>query len=139
MVRPDVVGRKLAKATEWLDKAEKILSRPTEVFLADTEAQDLASFYLFRTIQECIDLALHWVVDEGWGAPEDAGSTFLVLADRRAIDRDLAEQMRGAVGLRNLIAHEYSLIDHARMRSEYGKGAASLRRFLSAVADKAGL
>jgi uncharacterized protein YutE (UPF0331/DUF86 family) len=47
--------------------------------------------------------------------------------------------MRGAVSLRNLIAHGYSLVDHARMHQEYEKGVASLRRFLSAVAEKAGL
>jgi uncharacterized protein YutE (UPF0331/DUF86 family) len=139
MVKFDVVGRKLTRATERLDKAERILSRPPEEFLAEADAQDLASFHLFLAIQECIDLALHWVVDEGWSAPDDAASTFVILADRRAIDRDLAEDMRGAVGLRNLIAHGYSLIDHARIQREYKKGVASLRRFLAAVAEKAGI
>jgi uncharacterized protein YutE (UPF0331/DUF86 family) len=139
MVKPDVVMRKLTRATDWLDRAENLLSSPAEAFLADKEAQDLASFYLFLAIQECIDLALHWVVDEGWEAPDDSGSSFFVLADRRAIDRDLAEQMRGAVGLRNLIAHGYALVDHSRMHQEYEKGIGSLRRFLNAAADKAGL
>ena len=139
MVKLDVALRKLTRATDWLDRAENLLARPAEAFLADKQAQDLASFYLLLSIQECIDLALHWVVDEGWEAPEDSSSAFLVLADRRAIDRDLAEQMRGAVGLRNLIAHGYSLIDHSRMHQEYEQGVASLRRFLHAVADKAGL
>jgi uncharacterized protein YutE (UPF0331/DUF86 family) len=139
MVKLDVALRKLTRAADWLDRAENLLARPAEAFLADKEAQDLASFYLLLSIQECIDLALHWVVDEGWEAPDDSGSAFLVLADRHAIDRDLAEQMRGAVGLRNLIAHGYSLVDHARMHQEYEQGVASLRRFLNAVADKAGL
>jgi uncharacterized protein YutE (UPF0331/DUF86 family) len=139
MVKFDVVGRKLTRATERLDKAERILSRPPEEFLAEADAQDLASFHLFLAIQECIDLAVHWVADEGWSSPDDAGSTFVILADRRAIDRDLAEDMRGAVGLRNLIAHGYSLIDHSRIQREYKKGVASLRRFLAAVAEKAGI
>lgn len=139
MVRPNVAERKLTRAIDWLDKAESILSRPAEVFLADTAAQDLASFYLFRSIQECIDLALHWVVDEGWEAPDDAASTFLALADRRAIDRDLAEKMGGAVGLRNLIVHGYNFVDHAKIQREYQAGVANLRRFLAAVATEAGL
>ena len=139
MVKPDVVGKKLARAAAWLDHAEAILSRPAEEFFADVERRDVASFYLFLAIQECIDLAVHWVADAGWGAPDDAGSTFLVLADRQAIDRHLAEELRGAVGLRNLIAHGYALVDHARIRSEYQEGIASLRRFLAAVATEAGM
>jgi uncharacterized protein YutE (UPF0331/DUF86 family) len=109
MVKVDVVGRKLTRATDRLDKAERILSGPAGEFLADEDAQDLASFHLFLAIQECIDLALHWVVDEGWEAPDDAGSTFLVLADRKVIDRELAERMRDAVGLRNLMGTPSSI------------------------------
>jgi len=139
MVKPDVAGKKLARATAWLDDAEGILSRPAEEFFADVERRDVASFYLFLAIQECIDLAVHWVVDAGWRVPDDASSTFLVLADRQAIDRDLAEELRGAVGLRNLIAHGYALVDHVRIRSEYVEGIASLRRFLAAVAEEAGV
>ena len=139
MVKPDVVLRKLTRATDWLDRAENLLSRPEEAFLADKQAQDLASFYLFcpsrnASTRRCIG----WSTRAG-KRPMIPSSAFLVLADRRAIDRDLAEQLRGAVGLRNLIAHGYSLIDHSRMHQEYEKGIASLRRFLAAVADKAGV
>jgi uncharacterized protein YutE (UPF0331/DUF86 family) len=139
MVNPDVVGKKLTRATNWLERAEAKLSLPAEEFLADEERRDVASFYLFLAIQECIDLAVHWVADEGWGVPDDAASTFLLLADRQAIDRDLAEELRGAAGLRNLIAHGYALVDHARVQREYLSGIASLRRFLAAVAKEAGL
>ena len=72
MVKPDVVGKKVTRATAWLGRAEAILSRPIEEFLADDERRDVASFYLFLAIQECIDLAVHWVADAGWGAPDDA-------------------------------------------------------------------
>ncbi|MFY9825997.1 MAG: DUF86 domain-containing protein [Thermoanaerobaculia bacterium] len=139
MVKPDVVGRKLSRATDWLDRAEEILARPSEEFLDDTKGRDLASFYLFLAIQECIDLAAHWVADAHWGSPDDSGGTFQILADRRAIRRDLAEKLRGAVGLRNLIAHGYSLVDHQRIQNEYREGVKALWQFLGLVADEAGL
>jgi hypothetical protein len=56
VVKPDVVRRKVVRATTWLEDAESILSRPPEQFLADTQSQDLASFYLFLAIQESIGL-----------------------------------------------------------------------------------
>jgi len=139
MVKPDVVGRKLARATDWLDSAAEILARPSEEFLDDTKGRDLASFYLFLAIQECIDLAAHWVADARWGSPDEAGGTFELLANHRAISRDLAEKLRGAVGLRNRIAHGYSLVDHRRIQNEYREGVEALRKFLALVADEAGL
>jgi uncharacterized protein YutE (UPF0331/DUF86 family) len=139
LVKPDVVGKRIARAAFRLDEAEAMLSRPVEEFIADVQGRDLASFYLFRAIQDCIDLAAHWVADEGWGSPDDAGSTFDVLADRKAIGRDLAERMRKAVGFRNLIAHGYDdLIDHSRLHKESQEGVAALRKFLAAVASEAG-
>jgi uncharacterized protein YutE (UPF0331/DUF86 family) len=121
MVRPDVVGKKLARAAAWLDGAEERLARP----VLDAEARDLAAFYLFLAIQESIDLAAHWVADARWGSPDEAGATF--------------ELLRGAVGLRNRIAHGYSTVDHGKVQSEYQGGVATLRTFLSLVAEEAGL
>ena len=99
----------------------------------------MAIFYLFLAIQECIDLSAHWVADAGWGAPDDAGSSFDVLAERHAIDRDLADSLRAATGLRNRIAHGYAMLDYARVQVESLAGVPALRMFLSAVAREAGL
>lgn len=139
MVKPEVVRRKVAEALSRIARAEERLVQPVEVFLADQDAMEIASFNLFLAIQDCIDLASHWMADADWGPADDAASAFDILADHREIDRNLAEDMRKAVGLRNLIAHGYSLVDHARIQQEYKKGVASLRRFLAAVAEKAGI
>lgn len=84
------------------------------------KSRDLSLFYLFLAIQECIDLAAHWVADEGWGEPDDAGSAFDVLADRKVIDRDAATASRAAAGLRNRIAHGYALLDSVTTCSRKG-------------------
>ena len=139
MVKVDVVRRKVTAALTRISRAESVLALPAHVFLADEASKDLASFNLFLAIQECIDLASHVVADEDWGPVDDAASAFDLLAGHRVIDRGLAEEMRRAVGLRNLIAHGYSLVDHQRIQDGYREGVASLRRFLAAVAEKAGI
>lgn len=139
MVKPEIVRRKISEAAARLDKAEGLLSQPPEEFLANDEQQDLASFYLLLAIQECIDLAAHWISDEGWDPPAKASALFNVLADRKAIDRSLAVGLHQAVSLRNRIAHGYSSVDHERIQAEYQTGVADLRRFLAIVATKAGL
>ena len=139
MVKPEIVRRKISLAAYRLDKAAGLLSQPPEEFLADEAQQDLASFSLFLAIQECIDLAAHWISDEGWAPPQETASLFDVLADHQAIERTLAVGLRRAVALRNRIAHGYSSVDHERIQAEYQTGIADLRRFLALVANEAGL
>ena len=139
MVRPDVAARKIARASVWLDDADAVLSRPVDDFVNAAKDRDLAAFYLLLAIQECIDLAAHWVADAGWTAPDDAASTFDVLAEREVIDRDLAAALRLATGLRNRIAHGYAMLDYRRIHADSRTGIQALRRFLTAVAAAAGL
>ncbi|MBI4264720.1 MAG: DUF86 domain-containing protein [Acidobacteria bacterium] len=139
MVNRDVVAAKTGRARAWLNDAANMLLGPLDAFQADAKGRDLSLFYLFLAIQECIDLAAHWVADEGWGEPDDAGSVFDILADRQVIERDVATTLRGAVGLRNRIAHGYALLDHERVHQEAQAGIPALRRFLAAAATAAGL
>ena len=139
MVRRDVAGAHLSRATRWLDDAERLFEQSPEVFALATKDRDLAIFYLFLGIQECIDLAAHWVADAGWGPADDVGSTFDVLADRGVIARDLAETLRQASGLRNRIAHGYAMLDYGRVQAEARAGLPALRAFLLMVAREAGL
>ena len=139
MVRADVAGQKIARASARLRGVEALVARSAEEFIADVQRHDLASFYLFLAIQDCIDLAAHWVADEEWGPPEDAGSTFDILAQHEAIPRDLASAMKKAAGLRNLIGHGYEELDHERLYHELPAGAQALKQFLAAAAAAAGL
>jgi uncharacterized protein YutE (UPF0331/DUF86 family) len=135
MVRPDVAARKVARAGAWLQSADVIFSQPRDEFLGDVKNRDLASFYLLLAIQECVDLAAHWVADAGWTPPDDAASTFSVLADHEVIDRELSSRMGAAARLRNRIAHGYAALDHDRLYEEFGEGVQSLQRFLALMAE----
>jgi uncharacterized protein YutE (UPF0331/DUF86 family) len=139
MVRAEVARARVARAESWLTDAESILAAPPDQFEADRKGRDLALFYLFLAIQECIDLAAHWVADEGWAPPEDAGSTFDVLADRGVITRATADGLRGAAGLRNRIAHGYAMLDYRRVREEARDGLPHMQAFLASIAAAAGL
>jgi len=139
VVRADLARLKIARAGARLEQAEAMLAQPVDAFIADVPGRDLASFYLLLAIQEAMDLAAHWIADAGWSAPDDAGATFKLLAERGAIDGALADGMRAAAGLRNRIAHGYADLDHARLHAEFSAGVATVRRFLAAVARAAGL
>jgi uncharacterized protein YutE (UPF0331/DUF86 family) len=139
MVRPEVAAARVARAQAWLSDVESLLAAPPDEFVADRRGRDLSLFYLFLAIQECIYFAAHWVADEGWAPPDDAGSTFDVLADRGVIARPAADGLRAAAGLRNRIAHGYAMLDYRRVQEESRAGIRPVRQFLEAVASAAGL
>ncbi len=138
-IRRQVAASRIGRASNWLTDAEKLFAMDAVQYLAATKDRDLAIFYLFLALQECIDLAAHWVADAGWGVPDDAGSTFDELADRGVISRELATRLREGVGLRNRIAHGYALLDYGRVQSEALIGIPALRSFLAVVGQAAGL
>lgn len=137
MVRTDVALRKIARATDWLNRATSTLARPLEELRQDASAWDLASFYFFLAVQEAIDLAAHWLADEGWTPPDDIGSTFDVLAAHHAIGPELAAEMRDIVRVRNRIAHGYASLDQETFHAEAPAGITALRTFLAIVAKEA--
>ncbi len=139
MVDQDVAARKIANASARLAAVDRMLAQPREAFVADLKGRDLTAFYVQLAIQECIDLASHWVADSDWQPPDDAGAAFDVLADHDMISRDLATTMREAVGLRNRIAHGYATVDHGRLYDEVSQGTGAIKQFLAALADAAGL
>lgn len=137
MVRLSVFAQKISRAAARLESAERLFGAEKEAFLQDEKSRDLATFYLFLAIQECLDIAAHWVADSGWGPSESAGYVFDLLADKKLISPKLAGEMRLSVGLRNLIAHSYAVLDHERLYEEFHQGVEALHQFLAIAAEAA--
>jgi uncharacterized protein YutE (UPF0331/DUF86 family) len=72
--------------------------------------------YSFVTaIEAAIDVAQHLCASEQWGAPASNADAFTVLAHHGAIDPDLAARLASAVGFRNVLVHEYAVVDDDRV------------------------
>lgn len=68
--------------------------------------------YTFVTaIEACVDVAQHLCSAQGWGPPRDNGDAVALLGRHDAIDQELADRMRRAVGFRNVLVHEYVQVD----------------------------
>jgi uncharacterized protein YutE (UPF0331/DUF86 family) len=92
---------------------------------------------LFVAIQACLELAAHWLADEGWDVPQRYGEIFLALADHDVIPRPLALRLVAAAGLRNLVAHQYGVLDWARLHAIASSSEIDdLEAFCAALAAK---
>jgi len=120
--QPHVVDRailaaKTAAIRDAVDRIRTVLPQTVDAFLEDRTAREIVMLNLFLALQEAISIAAHWIADEGWSVPATHGEMFTTLADRGVLTAPLANRLRAAAGLRNLIAHQYGVLDSRRVHA----------------------
>jgi len=74
--------------------------------------ENLRDFRSFEKIIEAvIDLAFLIIKEKGLNAPETDKNAFDILVEEEVITKQLAEKLKDAKGMRNILAHEYGHID----------------------------
>jgi uncharacterized protein YutE (UPF0331/DUF86 family) len=104
-----------------------------EALQADRDALDLVAFNLMLSVQICLDIASHVIADAGWPAARSLAEAFTRLQEREVLPATIAESMRKAVGLRNVVAHGYAGIDVEACFRAGTAGVAHLQAFARAV------
>ena len=66
---------------------------------------------LFESIQIIIDLACHIVAEKNLGTPKNYSECISLLISNDYLKKDLGNNIIKMVGLRNLLVHEYGIID----------------------------
>lgn len=115
MVDAAVLARKVAAIRDAVGRIREMLPDTPAAFLADRTAREVVTLNLFLALQETIGLATHWLADEGVAVPDTYGDVFSTLAERGIIDLELGDRLRAAAGLRNLVAHQYGVLDFTRV------------------------
>jgi len=66
---------------------------------------------LQRAAEQVIDLANHVIKKKKLGLPKESKESFDILAGAGAITRELADKLKGMVGFRNILVHQYGDLD----------------------------
>ena len=70
---------------------------------------------LFESIQIIIDLACSIVAEKNLGIPKNYSECIGFLKSNNYLEKELGERIMGMIGLRNLLVHEYGIIDVKRL------------------------
>jgi uncharacterized protein YutE (UPF0331/DUF86 family) len=138
VVDRSVLAKKIAAIRDAVARIEAMRPATAEAFVADRTAREVVAFNLFLALQESIALAAHWLADEGLEVPNTYGEVFSLLGARGVIDPALAARLRAAAGLRNLIAHQYGVIDFHRLFAVARDDAGDLTAFCQQLSQRAG-
>jgi uncharacterized protein YutE (UPF0331/DUF86 family) len=115
LVDREVFDRRLAKLEELLRNLRSLVGEGRDRFLSDAGLQAEAERWLQLAAESTLDLAHHLIADRGWTTPTTYRDAFLVLEQEGVIPPELARQMEGWAGLRNVLVHLYMDIDHQRL------------------------
>ena len=85
-------------------------------------------------VEACVDSATHVIAAEGWPPPRTGRAAFETLATHGRLERALAERLGRAVGLRNLLVHQYSDVDVAVIAHVVATDLGDLRAFAAVAA-----
>lgn len=121
MVDTEVVNRRLREIGRRLAALRDIYSHGESIYLADLALQAQAERHLQLALQCGIDIALHILADDTDRTPEDYGTAFRELGALGILDRDLADRLRLAAGLRNVLVHAYLDVDPVRIWTHLGR------------------
>ena len=131
MVDHDLVISKAGSIRRHLRRISEKGRVNVETFLSDIDRQEVISFNLHLAVENCTDLAAHIISEEGLGVPGSASEMFYLLEENGYLNMQLTEKMIKAVGLGNLIVHEYDKIDLNRLFDIVRRDTKDINDFVS--------
>jgi uncharacterized protein YutE (UPF0331/DUF86 family) len=109
---PDVALNKKESIERCLRQIRKYYSLPSDKpFEADFMKQDAIAANVQRAAEQTIDLANHVIRKGKLGLPKDSRDSFEILATAKVISSELAKKLKGMVGFRNILVHDYRELD----------------------------
>ena len=140
MVDREVFDSRLARLEDLLRHLRRLAEVDRATFLADPAVQAQAERWMQLVGEVCLDLAQHLIASRGWRTPATYREAFRVLAGEGVLSPELAEQMQGWAGLRNILVHLYLEIEHDKLfrilRQDLGEIEAYARALAGFLSDE---
>lgn len=104
-----VVLNKVESIERCIMRLKELYRQPEKI--TEYLYQDAIVLNLQRACQQCIDLAMYFVSQKGYGIPKTSKEAFLLLEQNNIIDKKLSRSLQGMVGFRNIAIHQYQELE----------------------------
>lgn len=105
------INDKIKEIEDFIGELGEIKPESLSDYLEDIKTKAACERYFEKIVEACIDLAFLIIKEKNLKLPEDDSQTFDILAEEGIITKNLAEKLKDAKGMRNIIAHKYGSID----------------------------
>jgi len=117
MPKTDLIQKRLQKLNDYLAILRKLRRYTREEFITDPEHYGSAERFLQLAIEVCNDLGNHIVADLELGVVDTYADVPTLLAKHGYIDESLRQVWTRMIGFRNILVHDYLLVDRTIVHS----------------------
>lgn len=111
----DLIKNKLTQIQHYLKELEPILAEDSRQIIEDNLKLHTVERLLQVIVDTAIDINTEVITAQKFNAPEDYYSTFIILGENKILPMEFALKIAPAVGLRNLVVHQYGRVDTKQM------------------------
>jgi len=128
-----IIESKIESLRKCLLRVETRCPDSVAALLQDVDAQDVLVLNLSRAVQLCVDISVHILSGLEQAIPDTMGKAFSELSSAGIIDDELADEMRKAVGFRNIAVHDYEEINFEIVYAIAQKKLVNFRSFVKQI------
>ena len=133
MVERELVQSFLLQLKEKLADLKKAPVENLQSLQKDPILQNGVLHLLQTSVEICLDLANHFIADEGWRSPSSNRDAFQVLFEKEIFDEPLLKKLQNMAGFRNILVHMYEKVDLESVYSILKKNLDDFDSYASAI------
>jgi uncharacterized protein YutE (UPF0331/DUF86 family) len=107
----DRINDKIEDILMFFDELSGIIPENLEDYISNKKEKAACERYFEKIIGAITDVAFYVIKLKKLRIPQDDSDAFEVLKENKIIDDKLAQKLKDAKGMRNILAHEYGKID----------------------------
>jgi len=130
-----LIGEKLESLRKCIKRIEQKCPDKLEIIENDLDIQDIVSVNLTRAIQVCVDIAAHIVSESDLNVPDTMAELFEDLEQLKIINHQTVQNMKSAVGFRNIAVHNYDKINWLIVFKICKENLDDFKKFAKAIND----
>ena len=106
---------KIKEIQNFLEELHDMLPFSLEEYCSNLKTKAACERYFEKIVEATVDLAFLIIKNNLLPVPEDDKQAFDILTDKNIITTELAERLKDAKGMRNVLIHQYGVIDDEKV------------------------
>jgi uncharacterized protein YutE (UPF0331/DUF86 family) len=127
------ISQKISKIKEYVKYIEDLGKECHQKFKIDPVYRGALLYYLYLMADTCIAVAEMIIKRRELRAPQSYSDAFDILGDNNILEKEFAYSFARIAGFRNLLAHDYEIVDAQIICQDILKKIPDVKKFLHQV------